>query len=91
RIVIRVSNYYRRIKEGDVRLIEEINKNKIEYYKLQIELNELFASIIKSADLKPVLVTEKSSQTLLSMPLLLLLLLVALSLEWAIRRYIGIY
>ena len=44
----------------------------------QKELNELYASIKKSADLKPVLVTEKSSQTLLSMPLLLLLLLVAL-------------
>ena len=57
----------------------------------QKELNELYASIKKSAALKPVLVTEKSSQTLLSMPLLLLLLLVALSLEWAIRRYIGIY
>ncbi len=57
----------------------------------QKELNELIASIKKSAALKPVLVTEKSSQTLLSMPLLLLLLLVALSLEWAIRRYIGIY
>lgn len=57
----------------------------------QKELNELYASIRKSAALKPVLVTEKSSQTLLSMPLLLLLLLVALSLEWAIRRYIGIY
>jgi hypothetical protein len=57
----------------------------------QKKLNELYASIKKSAALKPVLVTEKSSQTLLSMPLLLLLLLVALSLEWAIRRYIGIY
>jgi hypothetical protein len=57
----------------------------------QKELNELYASIKKSAALKPVLVTEKSSQTLLSMPLLLLLLLVALRLEWAIRRYIGIY
>lgn len=57
----------------------------------QKELNELYAVIKKSAALKPVLVTEKSSQTLLSMPLWLLLLLVALSLEWAIRRYIGIY
>jgi hypothetical protein len=57
----------------------------------QKELNELYAIIKKSADLKPVLVTEKSSQTFLSMPLLLLLLLVALSLEWGVRRYIGIY
>jgi hypothetical protein len=57
----------------------------------QKELNELYTTIKKSAALKPVLVTEKSSQTLLSMPLLLLILLVALSLEWAIRRYIGIY
>jgi hypothetical protein len=57
----------------------------------QKELNELYAVIKKSAALKPVLITEKSSQTLLSMPLLLLLLLVALSLEWGIRRYIGIY
>ena len=57
----------------------------------QKELNELYAIIKKSAALKPVLVTEKSSQTFLSMPLLLLLLLVALSLEWGVRRYIGIY
>jgi hypothetical protein len=57
----------------------------------QKELNELYAKIKKSAALKPVLVTEKSSQTFLSMPLLLLLLLVALSLEWGVRRYIGIY
>lgn len=57
----------------------------------QKELNELYAVIKKSAALKPVLVTEKSSQTLLSMPLWILLLLVALSLEWGIRRYIGIY
>jgi len=57
----------------------------------QKELNQLYAVIKKSAALKPVLVTEKSSQTLLSMPLLLLLLLVALSMEWAIRRYVGIY
>jgi hypothetical protein len=57
----------------------------------QKELNELYAIIKKSAALKPVLVTEKSSQTFLSMPLLLLLLLVALSLEWGVRRYIGVY
>jgi hypothetical protein len=54
-------------------------------------LNELYKVIIKSAALKPVLITEKRSQTFLSMPLLLLLLLVALSLEWGIRRYIGTY
>jgi hypothetical protein len=57
----------------------------------QKELNDLYEIIKKSAALKPVLVTEKSSQTFLSMPLLLLLLLVALSLEWGVRRYIGIY
>ena len=57
----------------------------------QKELNELYEVIIKSAALKPVLITEKRSQTFLSMPLLLLLLLVALSLEWGLRRYIGTY
>ena len=55
------------------------------------ELNQLYEVLKKSASLKPVLVTEKSTQTLLSMPFLLLLLMVALSLEWGIRRYIGIY
>jgi hypothetical protein len=55
------------------------------------ELNQLTEVLKKSATLKPVLVTEKSTQTLLSMPFLLLLLMVALSLEWGIRRYIGIY
>jgi hypothetical protein len=55
------------------------------------ELNKLSEALKKSVTLKPILVTEKSTQTLLSMPFLLLILMVALSLEWGIRRYIGIY
>jgi hypothetical protein len=76
---------------ADHNILRAISTESAGQFFGQKELNELFAVIKKSAALKPVLITEKSSQTLLSMPLLLLLLLVALSLEWGIRRYIGIY
>jgi hypothetical protein len=76
---------------ADHNILKAISTESAGQFFGQKELNELYAVIKKSAALKPVLITEKSSQTLLSMPLLLLLLLVALSLEWGIRRYIGIY
>jgi hypothetical protein len=76
---------------ADHNILRAISTESAGQFFGQKELNELFTVIKKSAALKPVLITEKSSQTLLSMPLLLLLLLVALSLEWGIRRYIGIY
>jgi hypothetical protein len=75
-------------------LQEQLQSKEQELIKLrskESELNQLTEVLKKSATLKPVLVTEKSTQTLLSMPFLLLLLMVALSLEWGIRRYIGIY
>lgn len=55
------------------------------------ELNQIKEALKKSVTLKPLLVTEKKTQTLLSMPFLLILLMVSLSLEWGIRRFIGIY
>jgi len=76
---------------ADHNILKAISTESAGQFFGQKELNELYAIIKKSAALKPVLVTEKSSQTFLSMPLLLLLLLVALSLEWGVRRYIGIY
>jgi hypothetical protein len=76
---------------ADHNILKAISTESAGQFFGQKELNELYVVIKKSAALKPVLITEKSSQTLLSMPLLLLLLLVALSLEWGIRRYIGIY
>lgn len=76
---------------ADHNILKAISTESAGQFFGQKELNELYEVIKKSAALKPVLVTEKSSQTLLSIPLLLLLSLVALSLEWGIRRYIGIY
>jgi len=76
---------------ADHNILKAISTESAGQFFGQKELKELYEVIKKSAALKPVLITEKSSQTLLSMPLLLLLLLVALSLEWGIRRYIGIY
>jgi len=53
-------------------------------------LNDLAREIRSAASLKPVIVSERKSRTLLSMPLLLLLLLLSLTLEWGIRRYFGL-
>jgi hypothetical protein len=55
------------------------------------QIDQLLPALEKSVMLKPILVTEKSTKTFLSMPFLLLMLLISLSLEWGIRRYIGIY
>lgn len=55
------------------------------------KMDQLWPVLEKSVTLKPILITEKSTKTFLSMPFLLLLLLILLGLEWGIRRYIGIY
>ena len=55
------------------------------------DMDQLWPVLEKSVTLKPILITEKSTRTFLSMPVLLLLLLVLMGLEWGIRRYIGIY
>ena len=71
----------------DMAMSTESNGQFFEYK----ELNQIKEALKKSVTLKPLLVTEKKTQTLLSMPFLLILLMVSLSLEWGIRRFIGIY
>jgi hypothetical protein len=61
-----------------------------QFFKME-DLSQVPGELKKANTLKPVLVTERKTQTLLSLPLILLLLMIALSLEWGIRRYVGVY